>query len=170
MNRVTRFLTFANCLLLTGGILSDLGTNIRLEAQPIRWIPARILARCIDHCKRWSRGDTIVFSGVAGTITLTSTLSINKSVTINGPGANLLTISGNDAVRVFTVASAQTFAISGLTIAHGFSTQGAGILTAGILTVNNCTFSNNVATKGGQSNIRGVPACAERQLHLHRQC
>lgn len=45
-------------------------------------------------------GDTIVFSGVIGTITL----SIAKNVIINGPGAILLTISGNDMVQVFNAA------------------------------------------------------------------
>ena len=42
-------------------------------------------------------GDTISFaSGVTGTITLTSAqLTINKNLTINGPGAAHLTISGN---------------------------------------------------------------------------
>jgi trimeric autotransporter adhesin len=77
-------------------------------------------------------GDTIVFSGVTGTITLSSSLGIGKSVTINGPGANLLTISGNDTVRVFNdTAVGTTVTISGLTIAHGLSTQGAGIRITG---------------------------------------
>src|ERR1700733_11482103 len=51
-------------------------------------------------------GDTIVFSnGLTGTITLASTMTINNNVTIQGPGANLLTVSGNNAVTVFTVNS-----------------------------------------------------------------
>jgi hypothetical protein len=95
-------------------------------------------------------GDVINLSGVTGTITVGSTLAINESVTINGPGANLLTVSGNDQVGVFNVAAAKTVSISGLTIAHGFlgAGQGAGInsgVTNSSLTVNNCTFSNNVA-------------------------
>ncbi len=43
-----------------------------------------------------SSGETIKFS-VTGTIRLTSgQLTIDKNLTINGPGANLLTISGNN--------------------------------------------------------------------------
>ena len=58
-------------------------------------------------------GDTIDFaSSLAGdTITLNPTfgeLLITKSLDIEGPGANLLTISGNDASRVFDISSAAT--------------------------------------------------------------
>src|SRR5262245_52155139 len=42
-------------------------------------------------------GDTIDATGVSGTIILTNgQLLVSNSVTIAGPGANLLTISGND--------------------------------------------------------------------------
>lgn len=99
-------------------------------------------------------GDTINFSGVTGTITVGSTLVITKSVTINGPGANILAISGNDAVRVFSVAStAANTVISGLTITHGNASitgtsNGAGIFASATLTVNNCTFAYNKAGFG----------------------
>lgn len=100
-----------------------------------------------------SGGDTINFSGVSGTITLSSTLAITQSVTINGPGANVLAISGGDAVRIFNLGGGTTN-ISGLTITHGNATvsgtsQGAGIYSGtGALTVNNCTFSYNTAGNG----------------------
>ena len=46
-------------------------------------------------------GDTIEFA-VTGTIVLTSgELSINKSLTIHGPGSGDLSIRGNNARRVF---------------------------------------------------------------------
>ena len=50
-------------------------------------------------------GDTIQFdpSVTGGTITLGSTLSIATNMTITGPGANFLTISGGNAVGVFSV-------------------------------------------------------------------
>src|SRR5262245_60307742 len=51
-----------------------------------------------------NNGDRINF-GVTGTITLTSGgLSIAKNVTISGPGANQLSINGNQAPSVFAVA------------------------------------------------------------------
>src|SRR5262249_26247210 len=71
-------------------------------------------------------GDTIDFS-VTGTITLNSgELGISKNLTINGPGAAQLTISGNQASRVFMIDSSftigrSTVALSGLTITNGNS-------------------------------------------------
>jgi hypothetical protein len=68
-------------------------------------------------------GDTILFaSGLDGqTITLTSDeLAIKKSVDIEGPGAGLLAISGNDAFRVLDIVSEGIkVTISGLTTTHG---------------------------------------------------
>src|SRR5262249_9535270 len=76
-------------------------------------------------------GDTINFDpSLAGqTITLTSgELAINKSLDIEGLGANRLTISGNDASRIFDVTDAGvTVTLAGLTISHGQATEGAGI-------------------------------------------
>lgn len=58
-------------------------------------------------------GDTITFS-VNGTITLTSgELVINKNLTIQGPGANQLTISGNNASRIFFINPGAPGATSG---------------------------------------------------------
>src|SRR5438093_7100402 len=56
-------------------------------------------------------GDTIVFSPALNgqTITLTSgELVINKSLDVEGPGADELTISGNDTSRVFTLTEGLT--------------------------------------------------------------
>src|SRR5437879_1222308 len=50
-------------------------------------------------------GNTIIFSNVVtGTITLTNgSLTISKNLTLIGPGANVLAVSGNHASRVFLV-------------------------------------------------------------------
>src|SRR5436309_2128231 len=78
--------------------------------------------------------DTIVFgdgSGAGGTnfldatpdtITLTSnqlSLTDTAVTTITGTGANLLSISGNNARRVFNVSDGASAALSGLTITGG---------------------------------------------------
>src|SRR5262249_6448661 len=55
-----------------------------------------------------SNGDTIIFASSLNnqTITLTSgELVIDKSLDIEGLGANKLTVSGNDATRVFDISS-----------------------------------------------------------------
>ncbi|MDQ4121863.1 MAG: FG-GAP-like repeat-containing protein, partial [Acidobacteriota bacterium] len=85
-------------------------------------------------------GGNITFA-IAGTITLTTAeLSVNKSLNIVGPGANVVTVSGNNAFRVFNITNGSTVTISGLTIARGeVSGNGGGILNSNgsTLTVNN---------------------------------
>lgn len=98
--------------------------------------------------------DTIVFdAGVFGTpqtITLASTITINPatgdSLTIIGPGAGLLTVSGNNAVRIFTVSSGDTAAMSGMTLTQA---DDGAIDSAGSLTVTNITFHDNLNGNGG---------------------
>jgi filamentous hemagglutinin family protein len=96
-------------------------------------------------------GDTIRFdtTGVfatAQTITLTSgELLINKNLTIQGTGANNLTISGNDASRVINITGGAVN-IDGLTVANGRlnGANGAGIRVAGAtLNLANSVIANN---------------------------
>ena len=65
----------------------------------------------------------IVFQpGLTGTLTLTQgKLVVSKPLAINGPGADLLTVSGNHQSGVFDIEapSGQTVILSGLTIADG---------------------------------------------------
>jgi hypothetical protein len=103
-----------------------------------------------------SSGDTINIS-VTGTITLTGgTLTISKSVTISGPGASDLAVSGNNAARVFAVSSGATVGISGLTIENGATLGGGGgISNLGVLTVTNSIIKGNTTDVfgGGISNL-----------------
>jgi hypothetical protein len=91
-----------------------------------------------------------------GTITLTTgELAISKNLAINGPGANKLTVSGNNASRIFSINSTNTVTISGLTISNGngsgsiLNGRGGGILNRGTLTINNSAISNNSSGQGG---------------------
>jgi predicted outer membrane repeat protein len=94
-------------------------------------------------------GDTIIFA-VTGTIALAGPLpAIAADLTITGPGASSLTISGNSQYGVFTVSSG-TVSISGLTIATANrSSPGGAIFNSGTLTVTNVLFNQDVATSGG---------------------
>ena len=99
-------------------------------------------------------GSTILFSNtVTGTISLSgSELGITNNVTIIGPGANVLAISGGNSSRVFVSANG-TNSISGLTIANGSAygpnANGGGIIVlGGGLTLTTCTFTNNNANVG----------------------
>jgi hypothetical protein len=76
-------------------------------------------------------GDTILFAPSLNgqTITLTSDqLTLNKSLDIEGPGAGLLALSGNDTNRIFDINEGLTVTINGLTLAHG---QAGGVTTPG---------------------------------------
>ena len=83
-------------------------------------------------------------------------------MTIQGPGANLLTVMRSDVgviprFRVFTI-TAGTVGISGLTISNGATasgsaggpgTDGGGISNAGTLTLSAVTITGNAAGSGG---------------------
>jgi hypothetical protein len=109
-----------------------------------------------DTIKHADSGDTIVFAAslYGQTITLTSDeLAINKSLDIEGPGAGLLAVSGNNHSRVFDISQDHdkpTVAVTivGLTIEDGLSSSGngGGILNrGGTLTLTSDILSNNIA-------------------------
>jgi CSLREA domain-containing protein len=94
--------------------------------------------------------DTINF-GVTGTIVLSQgEILIDKDLTISGPGADKLAISGNDASRVFEAYADVN--ISGVTIANAYVGEiGGGIFNrySKVLDVSDCVFSGNDAQGGG---------------------
>src|SRR5690606_17237815 len=83
-------------------------------------------------------------------------VAINSSLTIDGPGADLLTISGNDASRIFIIVFAGDVVIRGMTLTEGrgVGTGGAGagraILSADSTTLRleGCVVTGN--RSGGQ--------------------
>ena len=85
------------------------------------------------------------------TITLGSgPIEINHNVTIIGPGANVLTVSGTDNTEIFKVDPGATASISGVTLANGFlnqysSGQGGAIDNAGTLNLSAVVLSDNGA-------------------------
>jgi len=94
-------------------------------------------------------GDTINFSvscSSVSPITIASTIDINGNLTIEGPGASQMVVSGGNAVAVFFIGGGVTATVSGLTIEGGNTiSDGGGINNEGRLTVNDCTVSDNTA-------------------------
>ena len=85
--------------------------------------------------------------------TLNSAIVINQNVAITGPGANALSLSGNNSARMFTVYG-KTVSISGLTMTKGQDSSGSGgdIFTSngvGTLTLTNDAFTASSATAYG---------------------
>jgi predicted outer membrane repeat protein len=94
-----------------------------------------------------SPGDSIEFA-VSGTITLNSTLSINKNITIDGPGARSLIVDADATGSAFSISSACV--VSGLTVQNGVAVNGGGFnITVGNVTIRNCRIINNSATGQG---------------------
>src|SRR2546426_801918 len=97
-------------------------------------------------------GDDTVEITATGTIVLSSPLpQITDNIVLNGPGANLLTVSGNNAVRVFIPRSGTNNVFTGINIASGLATNGAngaGIENAGDLTLMSCAVANSHTLAG----------------------
>ncbi len=121
-----------------------------------------------------AEADTINFDpavfNVPRTITLTSgELPITRDgigsgsvpgrlLVINGPGADLLTISGNNIVRIFYLAQYSNVVMSGMTVRDGigvgseafFNGNGGGIVAhSSDLSLSNMVIRNNSATREG---------------------
>ena len=78
-------------------------------------------------------GGTVDFQpGLSGVIILTSgELLINKDLTVAGPGANVIGVSGNHASRVFDITPSDNVAISGISVTGARGTSGAASSTRG---------------------------------------
>lgn len=134
------------------------------------------LREAVEQANGHPGADSIVFSpGLAGTITLLSDfggqLLITDTVTITGPGARVLSVSGNGTSRVFQInpillGGPTTVNISGLTITGGNGAintllglpvtpgPGGGILNTGGATLNLTEVNisgNNIPLFGGIS-------------------
>lgn len=110
-------------------------------------------------------GDVLAFdaSGAfAGpqTVTLASgQLTLEKSLTIVGPGRDLLTLEGGGSQRLFTVEPGAEVSLSGVTLQNGVGQDGGGsvlsnsvggaVVNRGNLTLASVTLAGNSAERGG---------------------
>jgi len=97
-------------------------------------------------------GSTVKFSVSCpplAPILLSGTVTINRNLTIVGPGASALGVSGDNSIEVFDIAFGVTAKISGLTIENGSSSDGGGILNDGSLMLTNSTLSDNSVAPSG---------------------
>ncbi len=112
--------------------------------------------------------DTIAFSGISGqTITLASQITITDDITIdgdmNGDNKADVTISGNNASRIFSVTGTGTdLALQSLTLTNGASVTGSGgavqlSTSTGTLSISDTTISNSSVTgfRGGAVSSSG---------------
>jgi hypothetical protein len=126
-------------------------------------------------------GDTVDFAGLATPATITLTTGVisisSKNLAIIGPGANLVTISGNHTTgvtgsRIFYVASS-ALTVSNLTFAGGYADAhsspadfgGAIEISNGgaqEVSFNACEFTGNVAPIGGALDVYGGELSLQR--------
>jgi len=107
-------------------------------------------------------GQTVRFApNVRGTITLTGgELVVASNLSIEGPGADLLSIDAHSMSRVMDIFDASVF-IKGLTLTHGLVSGPVGrgriaggcIYTDGILGLDSCAITNNSVV--GTSDVSG---------------
>jgi CSLREA domain-containing protein len=110
-------------------------------------------------------GDTVAFNLTlpartkSATIKLTlGELNVNRDVSIIGPGAVSLHVSGGHISRIFRVTAGTTGSVSDLTMEQAASRDpswyngwapGGAIVNSGNLTLTNCTLTHNKSREGG---------------------
>jgi hypothetical protein len=116
------------------------------------------LKEAINEANSNGVSDTIQFAaGLSGDIELSAEAggftiqndTPEEDLRIDGPGAGVLAIDGNNQARAFSIASGVKATIEGLTIKNGSSSYAGGIDNGGTLTVSNSTLSGNSASFSG---------------------
>lgn len=103
------------------------------------------------------------------TIILTSgQLNVNKNLSINGPDAGKLAISGNNTSRIFNVVGGKA-SLANLTIQDGFAPYGGAIYASDAMTLTNVNILTNTAPIAGGVYIFG-PAVILGGLFQNNLC
>ncbi len=111
------------------------------------------LREAIDVANTAAGDDIIEFApAVTGTITLTmGQIVITNNLEINGPGATVLSISGNNASRIFDLQGFNEIAIRQLTLRDGNASGDGGAIRADnpLLTIEDSIITGNTASDDG---------------------
>lgn len=111
-----------------------------------------------EALKTVDAGGTVTFAAAlsGGTITLGGTeILLDRNLTIDGLGSTLLTVSGNNASRIFNVAAGASVRIGGLTIERGFGASdipkrdGGAIINFGALSLDDIVLRDSTASFRG---------------------
>lgn len=91
----------------------------------------------------------VAMNGPSSIITLFSTILIDKSMTINGTGAQSVGVDGAGTSQLFFIETGNV-TFNGLTLSGGDATNGGAIEQgSGTLTINGVRFVNNMAASNG---------------------
>lgn len=99
-------------------------------------------------------GTVITFDGALSgdTIRLEKELRLCSDVTIQGPGAGLLAVSGEGSTRILRIMRGNTVEVSGLSLVKGWvpAGQDAGaVMVEGSIRLTHCTIADNFASDDG---------------------
>jgi hypothetical protein len=142
-----------------------MGVAVVGVAQPARAAATLTVSTCdesdldaaVAQADSDNAGDIITFA-CSGTISLTSTLDITGSMTLDGTGQQV-TLDGQGQVGVLSMASGITFTLNNLTVADGSAADGAGGLvnSGGTVNITGSNFGGNeepaLDNSGGTVNI-----------------
>jgi uncharacterized repeat protein (TIGR01451 family) len=185
-NQAPRLVAATLATILATGVLAIVPTSVASAAN-------QTVTNCNDGgagslraaVANANSGDTVTFSVTCppgSPIALTSgPIDITTSLTIAGPGASQLAVSGNGDSQVFNVASGNTVTISGITVENGHNNtsidnnfSGGGIENHGTLTLSNATVLNNTVIEvcdsscntfgGGIENDSGASLTVDHSL------
>ncbi|MEM7029500.1 MAG: FG-GAP-like repeat-containing protein [Chloroflexota bacterium] len=158
-NTLNTGLIFTNTAIITTSSLeSDLSNNNALVGVQVACLNAIIVQNNNDSgvgslrqaIMNVCEEGTITFAN-SDTITLNSTLNLNKAMTIDGRG-QAVTIDGNNSVRIFNIEAGNEVALSHLAIVngrHNSSAGGGGIANAGTLRLEFSTIADNRTNSEG---------------------
>jgi hypothetical protein len=93
--------------------------------------------------------DPAVFSVPRTVTTAAGEMVIATRLTVLGPGADRLTLSGGNAGRIFRILAGVDVALSDLRLADGSTSNGGAITSSSNLAVNRCAVANNRAANVG---------------------
>jgi hypothetical protein len=152
---MNKFVSVAICLTLACALAIRVNATTIMVSNTNDSGPGSLRQALLDA----NDGDTIDATGISGVITLiTGELLVDKSVTMNGAGADVLAVDGNASSRVFQIGSGGTVTISSLTIRNGRDDNiGGGIDNEGgaTLTITNSTLSSNTAGSVNNPAVEG---------------
>lgn len=115
-------------------------------------------------------GQTIVFAeDLAGIALLGGLLEIDKSITIVGPGADVLALSTTYNGHVFHIVPRVNVTISGFTLQESSNSGGGGgaIFNEGTLVIYGVTFARNWAYGGGALSNQGTLTITDSTFALN---
>ncbi len=112
-------------------------------------------------------GDTIMLEN--GATFQEHGLVINKNLNFNVFNNGYATIDAKNLGSIFLISNGVTVNLKNLILKNGKSTLGGAIYNNGTLTINNCSFQDNTATKnGGAIYNYGIRKRIIRSLYLFK--